>query len=66
MPGQWVQSAGPLPVMSCRMPRQCSISSVKGDSPPLPGVMGDHAYRWGVVREIVGGHPGHLAIQHMV
>jgi hypothetical protein len=35
LPGQWVQSAGPLPVMSCRMPRQCSISSVKGDSPPL-------------------------------
>jgi hypothetical protein len=35
LPGQWVQSAGPLPVMSCHMPRQCSISSVKGDSPPL-------------------------------
>jgi hypothetical protein len=30
LPGQWVQSARPLLVMSCHMPRQCSISSVKG------------------------------------
>jgi hypothetical protein len=35
LPGQWVQSAGPLSLMSCCMPRQCSISSAKGDSPPL-------------------------------
>jgi hypothetical protein len=49
------------------LPYAQAVQHLLGEGGFFPaGVPGDPAYCWGVVRQVVGGHPSHIAVQQLI